>query len=285
MNRVFSAVAIGLVVLGILWNQIFFQVGEWQSAVVLQFGKPIRTVTAPGLDWHMPFLQNVEYFERRLLDYDAAPKEVITKDKQQLSVDNFARWRIVDPLKFYQSVLTEAQAQSRLDDIIYSALREIVAQETLSDVVSGDRATLVDYIRDESNKKTEAFGIEIVDVRIKRTELPEKNEQSVFNRMRSERERQAKKFRAEGDEEARKIRSEAERTRSVLLAEAAREADLLRGEGDANAIAIYAEAYEQDPSFYAFQRTLAAYERTLSDQTTLVLTPASEFLSGLMGTR
>ncbi|MFT4571902.1 MAG: membrane protease subunit HflC [Hyphomicrobiaceae bacterium] len=284
MNRVFIVLGLALIAVSVFWRSLFFSVGEWQSAVVLQFGKPIRTVSEPGLNWRIPGVQNVIYFEKRLLEYDAAPKEVITKDKQQLSVDNFARWRITNPLGFYRSVRTESQAQSRLDDIIYSALREVVAQKTLSDVVSGDRASLVDYIRIESNKKAEAFGIEIVDVRIKRTELPAKNELSVFNRMRSERERQAKGFRAEGDEEARKIRSMAERTRSVLLAEATREAELLRGEGDSNAISTYAKAYEEDPEFYAFQRTLDAYERTLGSGTTLVMTPRSEFLKGLMGT-
>jgi membrane protease subunit HflC len=284
VNRVFIVLGLALIAVSVFWRSLFFSVGEWQSAVVLQFGKPIRTVSEPGLNWRIPGVQNVIYFEKRLLEYDAAPKEVITKDKQQLSVDNFARWRITNPLGFYRSVRTESQAQSRLDDIIYSALREVVAQKTLSDVVSGDRASLVDYIRIESNKKAEAFGIEIVDVRIKRTELPAKNELSVFNRMRSERERQAKGFRAEGDEEARKIRSMAERTRSVLLAEATREAELLRGEGDSNAISTYAKAYEEDPEFYAFQRTLDAYERTLGSGTTLVMTPRSEFLKGLMGT-
>lgn len=282
MNNAIRSIVIVGAALAMAWSAIFFRVPEWQTAVVFQFGKPIRTLQEPGLSWRIPFMQNVIFFEKRLLEYDATPKDVITKDKQQLSVDNFARWRIVDPLVFHQSVLTEAQAQSRLDDVIYSALREIVAQNRLEDVVSGDRAQLVDYIREESNKKTSAFGIEIVDVRIKRTELPEKNEQSVFGRMRTERERQAKRFRAEGEEEAQKIRSMAERERTVLLAEAAREAELLRGKGEAQAIDIYSDAYSADSDFYTFQRTLEAYTKTLGSGTTLVVTPNSEFLSGLL---
>jgi membrane protease subunit HflC len=285
MNRAAQAVVMLVIVAGLGWMLTFYQVREGQSAVVFQFGKPIQIVEEPGLHWRIPVMQNVRYFEKRLLEYDAAPKEVITNDKQQLSIDNFARWRITDPLEYYRSVQTEPRAQSRLDDIIYSALREIVAQTSLTGVVSGDRAALVDYVRDESNKKAAAFGIEIVDVRIKRTELPEKNEQSVFNRMRTERERQAKKFRAEGDEEARKIRSSAERSRAVLLAEAARESELIRGEGDSKAIATYAAAYEADPDFYAFRRTLEAYRKALASQTTLVLTPNSEFLQELVNSR
>lgn len=274
--------ALAALVLGmIVYNMVFFRLGEWQTAVVLQFGKPVKTVFEPGLHTKTPFVQNVVFFEKRLLDYDAAPRELITKDKQQLVVDNFSRWRVIDPLLFYKSVLTEAGAQSRLDDIIYSALRESVARVTLTDVVSGDRQSLLDFVTKESNKKATTYGIEVVDVRIKRTELPEKNEQNVFRRMRTERERQAKKFRAEGEEESRKIRSLAERERRILLAEAQREAELIRGKGEAESIAIYAGAYEAAPEFYKFQRTLQAYEKALAERATVVLTPDSEFLSTL----
>ncbi len=283
MNRLaIVVVAAALAVFG-GYSLACFQVGEWATAIVLQFGKPVRTLYEPGLYLKVPFMQNVLYFEKRLLAYDAAPRELITRDKQQLRVDNFSRWRIRDPLKFYQSVGNEGGAQSRLDDIIYSNLREVIGRTSLSEVVSGDRRQLLAEIVEQSTERASSYGIEVVDVRIKRTDLPEKNEQNVFSRMRTERERQAKRFRAEGDEEARKIRSQAERERRVLLAEAARKSELIRGEGDSLAIEIYAKAYGRDPEFFEFQRTLEAYRNTLGPDTTLVLTPATEFLAILKG--
>ncbi len=272
----------GLVALAVAFVAVYatatFQVGEWQQAVVLQFGRPVRTVTEPGLHFKKPFVQNVVYFERRLLEYDAAPKELITQDKQQLVVDNYSRWQIVDPLKFYQTVLTEAGAQSRLDDIIYSNLREAIGRITLREVVSGDRVALMQQVTEESNKRAAGYGVEVVDVRIKRADLPAKNEQNVFERMRTERERQAKKFRAEGEEEARKIRSQAERDRQVILAEAQRKAEIARGKADAEATRIYARAYSADPEFYEFLRSLETYRKGLASETTLVLDPSSPLL-------
>ncbi|TFH23067.1 MAG: protease modulator HflC [Myxococcales bacterium] len=225
------------------------------------------------------------YFEKRLLEYDAAPRELITRDKQQLVVDNFSRWRIVDPLKFYQSVTTINGAQSRLDDIIYSNLRENIGHSSLNDVVSGDRAALMERVTSDSNLKAEAYGVEVVDVRIKRADLPAKNEQNVFNRMRTERERQAKKFRAEGEEEARRIRSQAEKESQILLAEAAREAQVLRGQAEAAATTIFAAAYNRDPEFYRFMRTLEAYRKTIANRTTLVLDPDAEFFQLLQSSK
>ena len=201
------------------------------------------------------------------------------KRQQQLVVDNFSRWRIVDPLKFYQTVTTINGAQSRIDDIIYSNLREVVGRTSLTEVVSGNRVALLRGVTTGSNLKAEAYGVEVVDVRIKRADLPAKNEQNVFNRMRTEREQQAKKFRAEGEEEARKIRSQAEKERQVIVAEANRQAQVLRGGAEAEATAIYAAAFNRDPEFYNFMRTLEAYRRTISDRTTLVLDPDTEFFS------
>ncbi len=191
---------VGLLVAG--YVTATFQVGEWQQAIVLQFGRPMRTITEPGLYFKTPLAQNVIFFEKRLLEYDASPKELITQDKQQLVVDNFSRWRIVDPLLFYKTVITVGGAQSRLDDIIYSNLRQATGRMTLRDVVSGDRAAFMSSVTENSDKRARTYGIEVIDVRIKRTELPEKNELNVFNRMRTERQRQAKKFRAEGEEES-----------------------------------------------------------------------------------
>ena len=260
-----------------VWNLALFTVPQWMQAMVVQLGEPVRVVQEPGLYWKIPFIQQVTYFDRRLLDYDAASKDILTVDKQQLSVDNYSRWRIADPLQFYRTVRDERGAQSRLDDIVYSDLRETLGRHTLRDIVSDKRDQLMADVTARSAEKAKVYGIEIVDVRIKRADLPEKNEQTVFGRMRSERERQAKKFRAEGDEEARKIRSESDKQVQILLADATQQAQVIRGEGDANATRIFAEAYGRDPDFYAFQRTLEAYRSALASGTTVILSPKSEF--------
>jgi len=267
--------AIALVVA--VWNLALFTVPQWMQAMVVQLGEPVRVVREPGLYWKIPFIQQVIYFDRRLLDYDAASKDILTIDKQQLSVDNYSRWRIADPLQFYRTVRDERGAQSRLDDIVYSDLRETLGRHTLRDIVSDKRDQLMADVTARSAEKAKVYGIEVVDVRIKRADLPEKNEQTVFGRMRSERERQAKKFRAEGDEEARKIRSESDKQVQILLADATQQAEVIRGEGDANATRIFADAYGRDPDFYAFQRTLEAYRSALTTGTTVILSPKSEF--------
>jgi len=212
------------------WNLALFQVPQWMQAIVVQLGDPVRTVQEPGLYLKLPFIQNVIYFDKRLLDYDASPKELLTKDKQQLVIDNYVRWRIRDPLQYYRTLRSESGAQSRLDDVVYSNLRETLGRHTLRDVVSERRAELMQEVTTKSDAKAREYGIEIVDVRIKRADLPEKNELNVFNRMRTERERLAKKFRAEGDEEARKIRSEADKQVQILLADARQQAEIKRGE-------------------------------------------------------
>jgi membrane protease subunit HflC len=260
-----------------VWNLALFTVPQWMQAMVVQLGEPVRVVREPGLYWKIPFIQQVTYFDRRLLDYDASSKDILTIDKQQLSVDNYSRWRIADPLQFYRTVRDERGAQSRLDDIVYSDLRETLGRHTLREIVSDKRDQLMADVTARSAEKAKVYGIEVVDVRIKRADLPEKNEQTVFGRMRSERERQAKKFRAEGDEEARKIRSESDKQVLILLADATQQAEVIRGEGDANATRIFAEAYGRDPDFYAFQRTLEAYRTALASGTTVILSPKSEF--------
>ena len=262
-------VVAGLVVA--TWNLALFTVPVWMQAMVVQLGEPVRELREPGLYWRIPFIQQVTYFDRRLLDYDASPKEILTRDKQQLVVDNYSRWRIIDPLQFYRTVRDESGAQSRLDDIIYSNLRETLGRHTLREIVSEQRSTLLDEVTKRSDAKARDYGIEVVDVRIKRADLPEKNELNVFNRMRTERERQAKKYRAEGDEEARKIRSSADKTVQILMADARQQSEVTRGQGDAQAARIFADAYGRDPEFYAFVRTLAT-------GTTAILSPHSDFL-------
>ncbi len=277
MDRRWIVVAV-LAGLGVAaWNLALFTVPQWMQAVVIQLGDPVRTVREPGLYAKIPFIQNVLYFDRRLLEYDAAPKELLTRDKQQLVVDNYSRWRILDPLQFYRTVRNENGAQSRLDDVVYSNLRETLGRHTLRDVVNEQREALMAEVTRKSDKKAREFGIQIVDVRIKRADLPEKNELNVFNRMRTERERLAKKFRAEGDEEARKIRSQADKEVQILLADARQKTEITRGHGDAEAVRIFADAYGRDPEFYEFQRTLEAYRKTIGEDTTLILSPRSEF--------
>jgi membrane protease subunit HflC len=275
-RRWIVVLSIALAALGV-WSFATFRVPQWMQAIVLQLGEPVRTVRDPGLYAKLPFVQEVLYFDRRMLEYDASPKEILTRDKQQLVVDNYARWRILDPLQFYRTVRNEEGAQSRLDDILYSNVRETLGRHTLREIVSEKRTELLDQVTKRSDENARGYGIEVIDVRIKRADLPEKNEQNVFNRMRTERERLAKKFRAEGQEEARKITSEADKEVRILMADAHRQSEIVRGSGDAQAVKIFADAYGRDAGFYEFVRTLEAYRRTLGEGTTLILTPDSEF--------
>jgi modulator of FtsH protease HflC len=264
-----------------LANLSLFIVDETKQAIVLQFGKPIRAIKDPGLNWKIPFIQNVVFFEDRLLVYDAAPTEIITKDKKTLIVDNYARWKIIDPLKFLQTVRDLNGAQARLDDIIYSELRVDLGLFDMSEIVSERREGIMKRVTEISNEKANIYGIEIVDVRIKRVDLPPENEKFIFDRMRAERERIAKQYRAEGQEESAKIIAETEREKTVILAEAYKTAQTLKGEGEAKSIKIYAESFNQDPEFYKFYRTLEAYRLTFKDKTTVLLSTDSEFLKYL----
>ncbi len=267
-------VVIGLFLLG---ASPLFIVDIIQNAIVVQLGKPVRNITEPGLYVKVPFIQEVTYFDKRLLDYDSDPQDVITQDKKTLLLDNYAKWRIVDPLKVYQNFQTQRGALQRLHDIIYSELRVELGRHDLLEIVATDRADLMKIVTQRSNEKASAYGIEIQDVRIKRADLPEQNEKAVFARMQAERERQAKQYRAEGAEEAQKIRSEAEKDREIILAEAYRESEELRGAGDAKAFKVYADAYRQDPHFFEFSRSMEAYKKTFKDKSTLVVSPDSEF--------
>lgn len=255
-----------------------FIVDITQTAIVVELGKPKRNITTPGLNFKVPFIQDVTYFDKRLLDYDSRPQEVITQDKKTLLIDNFAKWRIVDPLKVFQAFQNQRNALRRLDDIIYSELRVELGRHDLPDIVSRTRSEIMAIVTQRANEKAVAYGIEIQDVRIKRADLPEQNEKAVFARMQAERERQAKQYRAEGAEEAQKIRSEAEKDREILLATAYKEAEEIRGEGDAKAFRTYSSAYRRDPRFFEFTRSMEAYRKTFSKNSTMVLTPDSEFL-------
>ncbi|GKS59713.1 protein HflC [Nitrospira sp.] len=273
-----TAILIVVVLLFLFGASPLYVVDITQSAIVVELGKPVRTIVEPGLYFKTPFIQEVTYFDKRLLDYDSAPQDVITQDKKTLVIDNFAKWRITDPLKVYQAFQSQDGALRRLDDIIYSELRVELGRHVLSEIVSQTRTEIMHLVTERANEKASSYGINIQDVRIKRADLPEQNEKNVFGRMQAERERQAKQYRAEGAEEAQKIKSEAERDREILLADAYKTAEQLRGEGDAAAFKIYAKAYTQNPKFFELARTMEAYRKSLTKDTTLVLTPDSEFL-------
>ena len=265
----------------IIGGSPFFIVDVTQTAIVVQLGKPVRTVIEPGLQFKVPFIQNVIHFDKRLLDYDATSQDVITQDKKTLLIDNFAKWRIKDPLKVYEAFQTQAMALGRLDDIIYSELRVELGRHDLAEIVSTARSKIMETVTARANEKAAAYGIELDDVRIKRADLPEQNEKAVFTRMEAEREREAKRYRSEGSEEAQKIRSEAEKEREIILAEAYKTSQTMMGEGDAKAFKIYGQAYRQDVEFFEFMRTMEAYKKALDKETTLVLSPDSEFLKYL----
>lgn len=275
-----------LAAVGILLLMSMYTVDETNQVVVLQFGKPVRVVQEPGLHMKMPApLQEALKFEDRLLQYDVSPSEVITKDKKSLIIDNYANWKIVEPLIFLQTVRTEAAAQSRLDELIYSELREQMGKHDLNEIVTDAREKIMNDVADAANSKSHEYGIEVIDVRIKRADLPEENEQAVFNRMRAERKRQANRYRSEGEEQSTIIRSQTDREKTVILAEASRKAEEIRGEGDAEAIRIYAEAFGQSPQFFEFTRTLDAYKNALDDSTVIFLSPNSDFLKYIKGAR
>ena len=275
-------ILIVLVLIVFIFGGVFFQIDEREQGVVLQFGKPVTTVKSPGIHMKLPFpIQNLVMFEDRILDYDAAPTEVVTKDKKNLVIDNFAKWRIVEPLLFLQTVRDENGAQARLDDIIYSELRVEVGKHELSEIVSTSRENIMENVSKTTDAKSREYGIEIIDVRIKRTDLPEENEKAVFNRMRAERTRIAKKYRSEGEEEALKIRAETDKEKTIILAEAYKTSQTIRGEGESLALKIYADAYKQDPGFFEFFRTLEAYRNTIDSNTTIVLSQDDQFLKFL----
>jgi membrane protease subunit HflC len=281
-----SAGIVVLVLIGVLaLGQILYTVDQTESAIVLQLGKPVRTVYEPGLHFKTPLAQQVIFFDNRVLEYDADARVVVTQDKKNLVVDNYAKWRIKDPLKFYQTMRNEPGAQARLDDIIYSNIRAELGKYTLSQVVSENRSHIMEAVTRDTDEKAISYGIEVVDVRIKRADLPEENEKHVFGRMQAEREQEAKRYRSEGEEAAIKIRAEADKERTILLAEAKRKAEELKGEGDATATKIYADAYGQDQEFFEFIRTMEAYKRSMNEETLLVISPDSEFFRFLKQNR
>ena len=267
-----------LVVLGVIAYQSFFVVQEINQAIVLQFGDPKKLITKPGLQVKIPFIQNVVFLDRRILSLDPQPEEVIASDQKRLIVDAYARFKIVDPLKFYISVGDERVARSRLATIINSRLRSVLGTQSLATLLSEDRTKQMAIIQEGVNTEAEGFGITIIDVRIKRADLPQANSEAIYKRMQTEREREAKEFRAKGAEMAVTITSTADKEVTVILANANKQSEIMKGEGDGIRNKIFADAFGKDPAFFSFYRAMQAYEKALiGGDTSLILSPDSDF--------
>ena len=260
-----------------------FIVDETEQVVILQFGKPVRNITNPGFNFKVPFpIQEKIVFDNRLLEYDSPPEEILSKDKKTLIVDNYIRWKIVDPLQFLKTVQAIPTALSRMDDIVYSELRRELGTHNMVEIITENREQLMEVVTKASDNATKDYGISVVDVRIRRVDLPAENEESIYPSIEAERKRQANKYRSEGEEEAQKIRAATDRDKTIILADAYKQAERLRGDGDAKAVIIYASSYSSDPKFYEFVRTLDAYKKVIDDKTTLVLPTNSRLFKLLM---
>ena len=276
----FSIAIFTLIILFVLSTIIV--VDETEQIVILQFGKPIQTITDPGLNFKFPApIQVSNSFDKRLLEYDVPPEEILSRDKKSLIIDNYVRWRIVDPLLFLQTVRAIPTAKTRLDDIVYSELRQELGNHDMAEIITETRELIMKKVTIASNEETSKYGIEVIDVRIRRVDLPQQNEASIYARMEAERKRQANKFRSEGEEEAQKIRAATDRDKTVILAGAYKTAQQIRGEGEAEALDIYAESFSKDPDFYEFLRTLETYEKVIDKKTTLVLPGDSKLFKAL----
>jgi membrane protease subunit HflC len=277
--KIISGVGFLAVLFGVLSS--FFTVDQTQQALILQFGEPKRLINKPGLNFKIPFIQEVTYFDKRVLSLVSKDsEEVILADQKRLEVDTYSRFKKIDPLLFFQTVRSEFGARQRLESIIDSSVRRVFGKYELTAILSDARTQIVDDISGEVNSTIKKLGMEIIDVRIRRADYPEATVQNIFNRMKTERNQEAKEFRAEGSEEAQKIRADAEKQKVVLVAESKRKAEALRGDGDGQAIKIYSDAFGQDKKFFKFYRSMLAYENTFSDEgTTMLLSPDSDFFS------
>ena len=286
MGRIFSGIGlIFLLALFILGSQTFFIVGEWEQALMLQLGKYKRTIQEPGLNWKTPFVQQAILFERRILASDAQPEEYLTIDKKRVVVDHVTRWRINDPLVFYKTVRDETGARARLDEIVFSEIRGELASREFASIIASEREPAMQAVTLRAADKAKEFGINVIDVRMKRADLPREVQESVYSRMRAERERISKRYRSEGEEEAAKIRAGTDKEKTIILARAYEESQRRRGEGDATATGIYGKAYGQDPEFYSFIRSLEAYDKFLSKKSTILLPEDSHLLKYLADSR
>ncbi len=280
MTRLAAAGVAVLVLLALLADSALYTVGQTEQVLITQLGEPIPHIYGPGLHTKIPLIQNVIRFDSRLLDYEVPSEEVILGDQRRLIVDSFTRYRITDPLQYYQAVgPTEEGIRARLNSVVSSSLRRVLGNEQLLNVLSSQRARIMGLIRVQVDSEMHGFGIKVEDVRIRRADLPEENTQAILARMNAERERVARQARAEGAEASLRIRADAERERTVILADARSHADQLRGQGEAQAIAIYADAFQRDPHFFDVWRTLQAYREAFATGTSrLVLSPGADFL-------
>jgi membrane protease subunit HflC len=277
-RRLLVVLAVVLVVAGFALTNALFIVDQTEQALVLQFGEPRRVIRTPGLWAKRPFLEDVKRYDNRLLDFEPPPEEVIVSDQKRLVVDTYTRYRITDSLLFYQTVNTEVAVRARLSAMVNGSLRRVLGNVTLSALLSHERPAIMGQIRDEVAEQGKSFGIQVVDVRIRRADLPEENSQAIFARMVSERQQQAAQYRGEGAEAAQTVRANADRERTIIVAEAQRSAQRVRGDGDAESIRIYADAFGQDKEFFAFYRSMQAYRDALNGRSTsFVLTPGSGF--------
>jgi membrane protease subunit HflC len=277
-RRLLVVIAVALVAIGIVATNALFIVDQIEQALVLQFGQPRRVIREPGLWVKRPFLEDVKPYDNRLLDFEPPPEEVIVSDQKRLVVDTYTRYRITDPLLFYQTANSEVAVRARLSAMVNGSLRRVLGNVTLSALLSHERPAIMKQIRDEVRDQGKGFGIDVVDVRIRRADLPEENSQAIYARMVSERQQQAAQFRGEGAEAAQTVRANADRERTVIIAEAQRDAQKVRGDGDAQSIRIYADAFGQDKEFFAFYRSMQAYRDALTGRgTSFVLTPDTGF--------
>jgi membrane protease subunit HflC len=268
--------ALGIIVL--VASQALFIIQEWEQGLILEFGKPVRIIHDPGLYFKYPFIQELLVFEKRILAAEARPAEYITLDKKRLTVDTVSRWLITDPLAFYQTVRNYSGAIARLNDIIFARVRQEIANHNFKDFIREERERIMGQVTTGTEEQARRFGIKVIDVRIRRVDLAEEVQNSVFARMKAERERIAKRYRAEGDEQAREIRASANKEKEIIMAEAYKKAETLRGQGDADSTRIYAKAYGQDPDFFSFIRHLDAYEKIFISESTLLLRPDSALM-------
>jgi len=282
MRKLFSGIGLVLVVvLLIVGGQTVFIVGEWEQAIVIQLGKFKRAIQEPGLNWKIPFIQQAITLERRILASDAEPAEYLTKDKKRVVVDHVTRWKIAEPLLFYKTVRDEAGARARLDEIVFSELRAELANREFASIIAAEREPAMEAVATRASDKAEEFGIDVVDVRVKRADLPNEVQESVYARMRAERQRISKRYRSEGAEESAKITATTDKEKTIILAKAYEESQRRRGEGDAEATAIYGKAYGEDPEFYSFVRSLDAYDKFLGQKSTILLSQDSRLLQYL----
>lgn len=278
MNAKAIASLVVLALVAFVGASSLYVVNEREQAIVVQFGEPKRTVPDPGLHFKLPVVEQVIFIDKRILSLDIRPQEVLASDQRRILVDSFARYRVVDPLKRYQAAATDRIASDLLEGIMVSTVRDVLASQPMQNIVSGQRAELMDQISNLTNQRAASIGLEVVDVRLKRVDLPPQNSQAIFQRMQTERQQEAAEKRAEGQRDAVKITSDADRQVAVLVADAERQSQIIRGEADGRAVKIFADAFGKDEEFFEFYRTMQAYRAALgSDDTRLVLSPDSEF--------